>query len=945
MMQGSKGEECYCFIVQGPRCRIYLLHCPTQGLLQTTKKAKDALNLHFIPKKNTPYARHTFRNTKQQPGETVTSYYTRLCQIVKDCDYGADKDNQIRDQILSNTTNEYLQRKLLEEGDDLTLTKTLETARLCEEVEKEMASLKMPSQQGAAVNYVKKKPTYQKPSGAKPNGAKPKYTPGNKTPNFKPGKCFRCGTKGHWGSDPTCPARGKTCKKCGGRDHFDVCCRTKKHSCKHVEEVTEQDYGFTVSEVLQVSDKTTISVGGVDLEMIVDSGASTNIVDSDTWSSLKEKKIKVSSSEPQSQRRLYAYGSTEPIPIKGTFSCNVEIGDQACSAEFVVIKGKGPALLGKRTAIELGILHIGPVHHVESQCKVPSDIMKKYSSVFQGVGKLKDRQIQLHVDQSVPPVAQPLRRTPFQLKRKVEQKVKELIDMDIIEPVKSATPWVSPVVIVPKANNDIRICVDMRRANEAINRVRHPIPTTDEVLQSMNGSTVFTKLDLKMGYHQLELEPSSRDITVFSCSAGVYRYKRLSFGVNSASEQYQYEIQRVLTGLEGALNISDDIIIHGKGDEAHDKNMEAAMKRIQESGLTLNPDKCQFRMTKLVFMGILASEKGIGPTEARVEAVNSAREPESASEVRSFLGLVNFSARFIPNLATIAEPLRRLTKKDVPFKFGEDERGAFNELKKALAECGTLSYYDPDAPTQIFTDASPVGLGAVLIQKQGGEWVAVNYASRSLTDCEGGYSQTEKEALGVVWGCEKFHQYVYGMNEFDLITDHKALEQIYGPRSRPCARIERWVLRLQPYRFKVKYRPGNENIADCLSRLTSKSESHDHGADEYVNFVTGNAVPIALTIAEIEAASETDGELIALRECLLADQPYKCDKKYKAIVQELCVSGSLVLRGARIVMPAKLRPCVVSLAHEGHMGVVATKQRLRSKVWWPGIDHDVEKYC
>jgi len=443
----------------------------------------------------------------------------------------------------------------------------------------------------------------------------------------------------------------------------------------------------------------------------------------------------------------------------------------------------------------------------------------------------------------------------------------------------------------------------------------------------------------------MELEEQSRDITVFSTSAGLFRYKRLSFGINSASEQYQHEVQRVLIGLEGAANISDDIIIHGKGIEAHDKNLDGAMRRIAESGLTLNPEKCQFRLPKLVFMGILASEKGIGPTEARVEAVTSAREPQNASEVRSFLGLVNFSARFIPNLATVAEPLRQLTKKNVPFKFGEAERHSFCKLKELLAKCGTLAYYDPDAPTQVITDASPVGLGAVLVQRQKGEWVAVSYASRSLTDCEQRYSQTEKEALGVVWGCEKFHQYIYGMNEFDLVTDHKALEQIYGPRSRPCARIERWVLRLQPYKYRVVYKPGKFNIADSLSRLTSKSESHQHGADEYIHFVVTNAVPQALTVSEIEAESEKDSEIAALRECLLMGEPDRCGMAYKPCVQELCVSGSLVLRGSRIIVPAKLRPRILSLAHEGHMGVVATKQRLRSKVWWPRMDSEVERYC
>ena len=164
--------------------------------------------------------------------------------------------------------------------------------------------------------------------------------------------------------------------------------------------------------------------------------------------------------------------------------------------------------------------------------------MSDYKGVFDGVGKLKDYQVKLHVNPDVPPVAQPVRRTPFSLRDKVKKKVEELVNMDIIEPVEGPTPWVSPVVVVPKQNDEIRLCVDMRKANEAIIRERYPIPTVDEVLQSLNQSTVFSKLDLKWGYHQLELHPDSRSITTFITHCGLFQYKRLMFGISSAPEIY-----------------------------------------------------------------------------------------------------------------------------------------------------------------------------------------------------------------------------------------------------------------------------------------------------------------------------------------------------------------------------------------------------------------------
>ena len=208
--------------------------------------------------------------------------------------------------------------------------------------------------------------------------------------------------------------------------------------------------------------------------------------------------------------------------------------------------------------------------------------MSDYKEIFEGVGKLKDYQVKLHVNPDVPPVAQPVRRTPFSLRDKVKEKIEELVAMDIIEPVEGPTPWVSPVVVVPKQNDEIRLCVDMRRANEAIIRERYPIPTVDEVLQSLNQSTVFSKLDLKWGYHQLELHPDSRSITTFTTHGGLYQYKRLMFGISSAPEVYQHVIQQSLQGCEGVADISDDIIIHGKNTEEHDRRLQRVLERLKE---------------------------------------------------------------------------------------------------------------------------------------------------------------------------------------------------------------------------------------------------------------------------------------------------------------------------------------------------------------------------
>ena len=682
-------------------------------------RAVDVLNAYFVPQVNSAFARQSFHQITQKPGETVQQFATRLTKAAKDCDFGTDADNQIRDAVLNKCASTYIKRKLLEEGQGLNLKRTLEIAEQCEKIETLLAALSATGEEPESINRVNERATNPSTS-----------THGRS--QTKDQTCYRWGSKGHFGRDPQCPAKGKTCRKCGGRDHFEKVCKTKSyaHQAGKGPSGPQHDYAFSINEG-EPSEMITVQVGGVDLKMLIDSGANSNIVEEGTWEQLKAKGVKCESQAASPDKKLYPYASNQPLPVKGSFKCTVAVCDRSTRAESLVIKGRGMSLLGEVTATEFGVLKVGI--NIAVVTTKAHDLKLQYPEVFEGVGKLKDKQISLDIDPTVKPVAQPYRRIPFNLREKVQDKTTELLELGIVEPVEGAAPWVNPVVIVRKNNGEIRLCIDMRQANQAMMRRRYPIPTVDDVLHTMNGCKVFSKLDLKWGYHQLELSPESREITTFATPDGLFRYKRLLFGVCSASEQYQHEIASVLAGIEGAENISDDIVVHGPDTETHDKRLQQTMRRLQECGLTLNAEKCLFNMDRLVFMGMLLSEKGIGPTEDRVKAVLEAKEPENATDVRSFLGLANYSSRFIPHFPTLSEPLRRLTRKETPFEFGSEKRKSFESLKQKMAEACTLAYFDKTAPTKVITDASPVGLGAVLVQEQGGAWTPVCYASRSLT--------------------------------------------------------------------------------------------------------------------------------------------------------------------------------------------------------------------
>ena len=281
------------------------------------------------------------------------------------------------------------------------------------------------------------------------------------------------------------------------RGHFHTQCRTKRkadgnrgtrghrnpskgtgNTVNLAEEEEEAEYVFAVGTERQ--EKIEVTVGGCKLNMIIDSGASTNIVDKQTWEWLKRNKMNCES--VRADKKLYTYGSQTPLDVIGTFQCETAVGDNSVDAEFCVIRGKGESLLGRETDMSLGVLKMG-VHFVAVNTgsknigEVLQVLQDLHPQVFKDIGKLKGRTVQLHIDPDEKPVAQPIRRTPFCLRSKVEEKIKKLVDLDIIELVQGPSPWVNPVVLMPKPGGDIRLCIDMRRDNEAIRRARHPIPT------------------------------------------------------------------------------------------------------------------------------------------------------------------------------------------------------------------------------------------------------------------------------------------------------------------------------------------------------------------------------------------------------------------------------------------------------------------------------------
>lgn len=378
--------------------------------------------------------------------------------------------------------------------------------------------------------------------------------------------------------------------------------------------------------------------------------------------------------------------------------------------------------------------------------------------------------------------------------------------------------------------------------------------------------------------------------------------------------------------------------------------LRKVLKRLSDSGLTLNCSKCD----KIAFVGVVFGPEGISTDPEKVRTVNECERPQNVKELRSFLGMTNYCSRCINGYAEICEPMRELTHKDTPWEWKEKHEKAFVELKHSLSSDTVMAYYDPEKPVEVTVDASPIGLGAILVQDK-----IVSYASRALTSVESRYSQVEREALAVVWACEHFDLYLRGLLNFTFITDHKPLDRIWQKTKLPSLRIERWSLRLQPYKFAIKYEPVVDNIADCMSRhpLKSRTQSSQDQkiAENYVNFIMTEAVPKAISLDEIrdttmsptlqKAIEYTRTERWYEMKQLTDREMYDMEDltALRAVRDELTVhSDNVLLRDTRIVLPVTLRDRAISVAHEGHQGIAKTKSFIRSKVWFLGIDGKVE---
>ena len=922
------------------------------------------------PPENFRVCRLKLMKMSQTESETLDGFVTRARLQAQKCDFSVEElEERLIELIIASTPIGDFQKKLLDAEKGTRLADVVKMGRAFEATDSHVKELKnMAESTSSNVSAIKSANSHGKP----------------------------CGNCGRHHKPRACPAYGDTCWQCDKLHHWEDFCRSgKPQQSSHTQrgrgqrrgasgsrgrgrgngqqrkiksmeaEIDEESFddltlhSVTVSTVAAAPQRDEAFVklkiklynrpGVHNIISKVDTGAQGNTLplrlfremfpDLLTKNGTPKKEIV----QRKGGTKLTAYNGTE-IPCHGKITFPCQYMDEFQKTEFYIVDVDGPAIIGLPSCESLRIVTL----HCSISASPPAtkitcvqDLMKTNPEQFDRIGKMPGP-VKLVVDQSVPPHIDAPRKTPIALKDAIKDELDNMVSEGVIRKVTEPTDWVSSLAYSKKKSGKLRICLDPRHLNQALKRPHHKIPTIEELTHQFCGSQFFSKLDAKSGYWSVQLDEESQLLTTFQTPYGRYCFTRLPFGLKVSQDIFQLKMDQILENVKCATGISDDVVVYGKTEEEHDESLRNLMKAAADNGLVFNAEKCSIKTKAITFFGATYTPEGVHPDSSKVNDLKNMPAPTSKKELQEFLGFITYMSPFIENLAQKAAPLRDLLKKDSLFLWEEHHQKCFMTLKDAVSEDATLVYFDTSTTPVLETDASIKGLGVTLLQND----KPVAFASKTLTDAETRYACIERELLAIVYGVERFHTYLYG-KEFIIKTDHKPLVMItQKPLTRAPPRLQRMLLRLQQYDFKIEYKPGKEMaLADTLSRLPSPNNKESIDLDITVGQVRFSTEKIEALRAE----TKVDQTLKQLIPIIIQGWPENIKEVPEAIRSfwsfrdELSVEDGIILKGDRVVIPKSLQQETLKQLHTAHQGIEKTRLRARDTVYWNGITNDIER--
>ncbi|UYV71977.1 K02A2.6-like, partial [Cordylochernes scorpioides] len=885
---GDEKKKAYLLTLMGSKTYGVLknLCSPILPKDKTFDNLIDILKRHFSPKRSIVVERFIFFKRMQLKEESISDYLVEIKRLASSCNFGNFLEDSLRDKMVCGLYNAKIQNRILSEG-DISLAKVIEIALSMEAAEKNTKLFHL--EQGE--DCVDKLRMERKVES-----------------NFQNGKC----------------------KHCGDQEEED-------EYVQKIISVTIPEYkiNFASSDPPYLME---LKVEGNFIKFEMDTGSGLTLIsEKDFKNSLQHLKLEKASII------VRTYDGTV-VPILGKINVKVECQDITYKLRALVVKGEKRALMGREwiNRLKLGCF---AVKHMPVEITI-EEILKENQALFvETTEPIKGFTFSVNMC-DVNPIFHKARPVPFAIRPAVTEALDKMVAKGYLCEVASSK-WATPVVVVPKKNKEIRICCDFKvTLNKYLDTAAYPLPTQQDLFSTLAKGKYFSKLDLRNAYLQLEVDPGTRPLLTINTHKGLFRFKRMPFGLANAPSYFQSVMDRVLSGIGGVICYIDDVLIATASIEEHLALLKTIFARLAKYNIKLKKEKCLFLQKEIEYLGHLVTGEGIRPLDHKVQAIQKAKTPTNISELRSFLGLVNFYGKFIPNLPELLKPLHELLHKKRPWVWTKECGEAIDKCKNSITSERVLVPYDTTLPLCLATDASQIGVGAVLSHIIEGQERPIMFASRTLSGAEQNYSQIEKEALAIIYGVTKFHQFIYG-RKFILITDHKPLVTILGPKSGiptlSTSRLQRWALILSAYTYDIKFRRTQDHgNADLLSRFPVGCEEIPRLNNVYaLSFVE----ELPITAEEIATETEKDEVLSLAKFYTQQGWPEKVADHLRPYFQrklELTVDGECLVWGMRVVIPPSLRIKMLNCLHETHSGMNRMKAVARSHFWWPNLDTQIE---
>ncbi|KAL0544458.1 hypothetical protein IC582_019573 [Cucumis melo] len=581
-------------------------------------------------------------------------------------------------------------------------------------------------------------------------------------------------------------------------------------------------------------------------------------------------------------------------------------------------------------------------------------VVRDYPDVFPeelpGLPPHREVEFAIELEPGTVPISRaPYRMAPAELKE-LKVQLQELLDKGFIRP--SVSPWGAPVLFVKKKDGSMRLCIDYRELNKVTVKNRYPLPRIDDLFDQLQGATVFSKIDLRSGYHQLRIKDEDVPKTAFRSRYGHYEFIVMSFGLTNAPAVFMDLMNRVFREFLDTFVIVfiDDILIYSKTEAEHEKHLRMVLQTLRDNKLYAKFSKCEFWLKQVSFLGHVVSKAGVSVDPAKIEAVTGWTRPSTVSEVRSFLGLAGYYRRFVENFSRIATPLTQLTRKGAPFIWSKACEDSFQNLKQKLVTTPVLTVPDGSGSFVIYSDASKKDLGCVLMQQ--GKVVA--YASRQLKSHEQNYPTHDLELAAVVFALKIWRHYLYG-EKIQIFTDHKSLKYFFTQKELNM-RQRRWLELVKDYDCEILYHPGNANVvADALSRKVSHSAALITRQAPLHRDLERAEIAVSVGAVTMQLAQLTVQP--TLRQRIIdaqSNDPYLVEKRVlaeagQAVEFSLSSDGGLLFE-RRLCVPSDsaVKTELLSEAHSSpfsmHPGSTKMYQDLKRVYWWRNMKREVAEF-